>query len=105
VIWCAARDGEGGQEQSQLKAFPSFYIPPVMEYIDRMEQLSFPGLEKTAFSVASLHGVSDDKDYWLARTPGERLEAVEIMRQIIYGYDPSTTRLQRVLTVTERASR
>jgi hypothetical protein len=32
----------------------------------------------------------------------ERLEALEQMRQILYGYDPATTRLQRVLTVAER---
>jgi hypothetical protein len=29
------------------------------------------------------------------------LEAVELMRQIIYGYDPSTTRLQRVLEIAQ----
>jgi hypothetical protein len=31
------------------------------------------------------------------------MEAIEVMRQIIYGYDPATTRLQRVLEITEQA--
>ena len=61
-------------------------------------------IEKTAFSVASLFDESDEKDYWLSKTPYERLEAIELMRQIIYGYSPSTTRLQRVLTVAPLTS-
>jgi hypothetical protein len=48
--------------------------------------------------VAKL-GDSDEKNYWLSKSPAERLEAVELMRQMIYGYDPARTRLQRVLTV------
>jgi hypothetical protein len=56
-------------------------------------------MDKTAFSVASLFDESDEKEYWLSRTPYERLEAVELMRQIIYGYDPSSARLQRILAI------
>ena len=44
-----------------------------------------------------------EKAYWLSKTPYERLDAVETMRQIIYGYDPATTRLQRIFEVTQRA--
>ena len=67
-----------------------------------MDKLDFPRLQRTAFSVASVFDQSDDKSYWLSKTPYERLEAVELMRRILYGYDPSTTRLQRVLEVTQR---
>lgn len=67
-----------------------------------MDKLNFPKLDKTAFSLASLTDPSDEKQYWLSKTPYERLEAIEIMRQIIYGYDPSTTRLQRFFEVTQR---
>jgi hypothetical protein len=56
-------------------------------------------LDKTAFSVATLEETSDEITYWHARTPEERLEAMEWMRQVNYGYDPTTDRLQRVLTV------
>ncbi|MBI5652981.1 MAG: hypothetical protein HZC40_21415 [Chloroflexi bacterium] len=61
-------------------------------------------MDKTAFSVASLDDKADEKAYWLSKTPYERLEAIEIMRQIIYGYNPSSTRLQRFFTVTPLAS-
>lgn len=65
---------------------------------------SLPKLDKTAFSVSTLdQNDEDEKAYWLSKTPYERLEAVETMRQIIYGYDPTTTRLQRVFEVTQRA--
>ena len=58
-------------------------------------------VDRTAFSVASLSEETDEKEYWLSKTPYERLEALEWMRQVIYGYNPSTTRLQRVLTITQ----
>lgn len=58
-------------------------------------------MDKSAFSVASLHDESDAKAYWLSRTPQERLHAVEVMRQIIYGYDPASERLQRFFEVTQ----
>jgi hypothetical protein len=61
-------------------------------------------LDKTAFSVVPLHDNSDEKQYWLSKTREERLEAVEYLRQMAYGYDPATTRLQRVLEVVKRTS-
>jgi len=63
--------------------------------------VSMPGMDKTAFSVASLHDDPDEKAYWLSRTPHERLQAVELMRQVVYGYDPASERLQRVFEVTQ----
>jgi len=58
-------------------------------------------MDKTSFSVSTLTAPSDEKEYWLAKTATERLQALEFLRQIAYGYDPATTRLQRVLTVAE----
>ena len=58
-------------------------------------------VDKTAFSVGSLFDESADKTYWLSKTVYERLQALELMRQTIYGYDPSSLRLQRVFEVTE----
>jgi hypothetical protein len=69
-----------------------------------MDRLDFPKVRRDAFTVASAFEKSDEKSYWLSRTPHERLEAVELMRQIIYGYDSSAIRLQRVLEVTQRSS-
>ena len=61
-------------------------------------------MDKTAFSVTTLFEKSDDKEYWLSKTPQERLEALELMRQINYGYDPTTARLQKVLEIAELKS-
>ena len=58
-------------------------------------------MDKSAFSVTSLSEESDEKAYWQTKTPHERLKAVELMRQINYGYDPATTRIQRVLKVAQ----
>jgi hypothetical protein len=49
-------------------------------------------------------GAFDDDDtraFWSSRTVDERLEAMELMRMINYGYNPITDRLQRVLEVVE----
>jgi len=58
-------------------------------------------LNKNKFSVVSLTSEQNDKEYWLSKTPIERLEFVEYLRQINYGYDPVTSRLQRFFKVTE----
>jgi hypothetical protein len=64
-------------------------------------------MDKTAFSVCSLADASDEseeKAFWREQTPEQRLQALEFLRQVMYGYHPATDRLQRVLTVTERTS-
>lgn len=58
-------------------------------------------IEKTAISVSSLTDTDNDRDYWLSKSPEERFSAIELMRQINYGYDSTTERLQRVLEVVE----
>jgi hypothetical protein len=67
-----------------------------------MNTLAAVKIDKTALSAGSLLEPSDEKSYWLSKTPEERLQAVELMRQIVYGYDPSATRLQRVLEIAQR---
>ncbi len=61
----------------------------------------FPAMDRTAFEMASLDDPDDSAEYWKHRTPEERLAGVELMRQILYGYDPATARLQRVLQLAE----
>lgn len=63
-------------------------------------------LDKTAFSVISLHDADADvKAYWKAQSPHARLEALELMRQVMYGYDPISDRIERVFEVVQRPSR
>ena len=58
-------------------------------------------LDRSAYQIASFDDETSDREYWRARSPNERMEALELLRQMIYGYDPATTRLQRVLEITE----
>ena len=60
-------------------------------------------VDKKEFSVLSSFEEADkvDKAYWHSKTPQERMAALELMRQINYGYDPTTERLQRVLEIAE----
>jgi len=57
--------------------------------------------DKTVFSTHSLEDEGNDKAYWLSKTPLERLAAGELMRQINYGYNPVTDRVQRVFKIIE----
>ncbi|MBI5351836.1 MAG: hypothetical protein HZB50_04280 [Chloroflexi bacterium] len=68
-----------------------------------MDENNFPRLDKTVFSVVSLEEADNDEmEFWLSKTPYERLDALETLRQVFYGYNPTTTRLQRVFEITER---
>jgi hypothetical protein len=58
-------------------------------------------VDLTVLVVAELGAPSDERVYWRERSPEERLRAVELMRQVMYGYDPSAARLQRVLAVVD----
>jgi hypothetical protein len=67
-----------------------------------VDELAKTKLDRTHFSVAKLSD-SHEKAYWLSKSPAERFAAIELMRQIIYGYDRARTRLQRVFTVVSLA--
>ena len=57
---------------------------------------------RDAFSVTSLEDAdAQDRAYWRSRTPDERLAALELSRQIAYGYDPTTRGLSRFFEVVE----
>ncbi|MDQ3009835.1 MAG: hypothetical protein M3X11_03930 [Acidobacteriota bacterium] len=62
--------------------------------------VSFPKLDKAAFSVLRAFDDTDEKNYWWSRTPQERLQHMELLRHINYGHLAST-RLQRVLELAE----
>jgi hypothetical protein len=62
-------------------------------------------VDRSAISIGRLEDDSDEIEYWHARTPEERIEALELMRQTVYGYGETPPRLQRVLEVTEFEAR
>ena len=61
-------------------------------------------LDKTAFSVTTFaEAEEEDRAYWFSLSPQERLAALEVMRQLNYGYDPASDRIQRSVEVVQRA--
>ena len=57
-------------------------------------------IRRDVFEVVDLHN-ADDSNYWLSRSPVERIEAIEFMRKVMFGHDRVSERLQRVLTIAE----
>jgi hypothetical protein len=47
----------------------------------------------------------EDRVFWHAKTPAERLTAAEQLRQIAYGYDAATARIQPVVVRTHLRKR
>ncbi len=60
-------------------------------------------IDRSTFSVVRIEDQDRvDKEYWMSKTSKERLEAIEAIRQVLYGYDATTARLQRVLEIVRR---
>lgn len=68
---------------------------------NRIDKRKVPVMDKNVFEIVALTDESDEKAFWQSKTPTERLAALEFMRQVMYGYDPTTARLQRVLATAE----
>lgn len=58
-------------------------------------------VDRKVFSIVSTSEIKKDLTYWLTKTPEERMGAVEFLRQLIFGYNPITERLQRVFETAE----
>jgi hypothetical protein len=60
-------------------------------------------LDKSILTVGTLsQDPREETWFWLSKPPIERLIALELLRMRLSGYDHTTTRLQRLFTVTER---
>ena len=58
---------------------------------------------KAVVSKTALHDEPDEIAYWLTRPVAERIAAVEVLRQRVYGYDDDTRAgIQRVCRVIHR---
>ncbi len=68
------------------------------------ERTLFPSkINKKILSTAPLFDKSDLTFYWHSRTPEERLQYIEILRQMNYGYH-TPPRLQRILEFAKSKS-
>ena len=58
-------------------------------------------LESSAVRLLSREEAErEDRLFWHAKTPAERLAAAEQLRQVAYGYDAATARIQAVVVRT-----
>ena len=57
-------------------------------------------MDKKALEITYVHK-SNGHNYWANKSYLERIGALEELRRIIFGYDPSTERLQRTFTITQ----
>ncbi|MBU1262376.1 hypothetical protein KKG61_02580 [bacterium] len=60
-----------------------------------------PRLDKKVLSVGTLKDIDDEKAFWLSKNIQERLAAIELNREMVYGQDRVTSRLQRFLEISE----
>jgi len=58
-------------------------------------------IDRKAISFSTLANDENDLSYWLSKTAVERLQAVELLRILMFGYDPAAERLQRVFETAE----
>lgn len=75
------------------------YGKKVIWRIDDMDKI--PSLNKKIVNVTDLNDIEEEKKYWFAKSPLERIEAIEINRRMIYGQDRITSRLQRFFETAE----
>jgi len=64
-----------------------------------MEDITETRLDKTKFTVMSEFDNSDEKEYWLSRTPEERLLHVEKLRRICYGEEATKSMDKSVIEI------
>jgi hypothetical protein len=62
-------------------------------------------INKKVLCVGKLHDKGEERAYWRSKTPQERLQAIQIMREVLYGEDASSGRLQRVLEIAQLKAR
>jgi hypothetical protein len=58
-------------------------------------------VEPTVRLLTKEEAEQEDRTFWHSKTPAERLAAAERLRQIAYGYDPITARIQDVAQIVE----
>lgn len=59
-------------------------------------------VDRTFLSDDSFCENSRDREFWLQKPVCDRMSALELLRQVIYGYDSADARLQRILEVVDR---
>lgn len=59
-------------------------------------------LDRSSFEVRTFaQADADDLDYWMKKTPDERIECIEYLRRWAYGDDQVDAGLQRVFELAQ----
>jgi hypothetical protein len=61
-------------------------------------------VDRTVLVKEPLAAQGGDPNFWWAQTPRKRLEALELLRQLNFDYDPDTARLSRLHRPVKRAT-
>ncbi|PQV63965.1 hypothetical protein B1R32_108176 [Abditibacterium utsteinense] len=69
--------------------------------MDLLEKYRLDRTKIQVMTVKEMHADNSDLEFWRSKSLDERIEAMELLRQINYGYDAATSRLQRVLEIAE----
>ena len=69
--------------------------------IEGVTQADSAAIEPSAVRLLSREEAErEDRLFWHSKTPSERLAAAEQLRQVAYGYDAATARIQAVVVRT-----
>lgn len=58
-------------------------------------------IDKSKISFSDLKDYNDEVQFWKSKSPQERFLAIELMREILYGKDATSARLQRILGIVD----
>lgn len=66
-----------------------------------MREIDELKIDGNLIQVVAMKDIDELEDirYWLSRSPRERLEGIEAMRQSMYSYDPISERLPRFFEI------
>jgi len=68
--------------------------------IESMAQVNSTSSDPPVRLLSRQDAEQEDRVFWHSRSPAERLAAAEQLRQVAYGYDASTARIQAVIVRT-----
>lgn len=81
----------------------SIVVDPALKQtkVNVMAQINSTAIDSPVVRLLSREEAEqEDRRYWHSKTPKERLAAAEQLRQLAYGYDPFTTRIQAIVVRT-----
>lgn len=97
-----ALDGDGGGALQWVETVTPRQLPCHTIRGDAIIPSRYDSFMEKTIKRTTLKGSQSDREYWRSRSPQERLDAVEILRQQYFALRPNVEqRLQRVCRVTQ----